>query len=167
MSDYFKKFKRYEILLEYKLLAINTPRHMYIYPKDDYHWSGMLYIHAGVYKNAVIQFTIVFENFPEQGPQIYVHNSTHHPLVDRSGLFDASYQFATWKSDKDHVFHLLHFFNNTFREDVLLMISSKHVDQAKIYESLRRQQIGIFGNASVDEIDEDTYQKMRQIMFDS
>ena len=154
------------MLLEYKLLASNTPRHMYIYPNDDTSWSGLLYIHTGLYKGAVIQFTIVFENYPDQGPKLYVQTQVYHPLIDRNGVFDYSYQFKTWKASKDHIFHLLHFFNNSFREDVLLMINSIPIDSSKVVDSLREQRIQGLGTIPVKEIDDETCRRMRQILFE-
>ena len=164
--DFFGKFKRYEILLEYKLLATNTPRHMYLYPNGEQNWSGLLFLHSGIYKHAAIEFMVVFDNFPEQAPVIYVQTPIYHPLIDRSGKFDASYQFKMWKASTDHVYHLLHFFNNTFREDVLLMINPVPVDHKKINESLRNQNVHGFGSISIEPIDEDAFRKMRQIIFE-
>eukprot|EP00835_Amoeboradix_gromovi_P004061 NODE_296_length_11478_cov_0.345197.p8 type:complete len:168 gc:universal NODE_296_length_11478_cov_0.345197:6749-7252(+) len=165
--DYFSKFKRYEILLEFKLLANNTPRHMYLYPMNDHYWNGILFLHTGLYKHAVVEFEIAFVNFPDQAPQITVKTSLHHPLIKQSGIFDHTYQFPNWKPSKDHVYHLLHYFNNSFREDVLLMINSTAIDRNKILESLKQQSIQGLGSIEIEPIDDEMFCKMRRIMFEN
>ncbi len=165
-AQLFAQFKSYEIILEYRLLANNLPRHMYIYPRSDLNWDGILFLHSGLYKHFIIKFVVLFNNYPDESPQIIVQSDIVHPLIDDNGKFNATYQFSTWKPSKDHVYHLLHFFNNSFREDVLLLMNTTPINKEVLQHKLENQNLYGFESIKYDPIDDETFTAMRQIIFE-
>lgn len=74
-----RNYAQQELLVHYAALKVPTqvPSGMYIIP-NQLNWSGVLFIHKGIYANAVFRFTVGFGD-----PTIVAFQSdVYHPLIN-------------------------------------------------------------------------------------
>lgn len=89
---------------------------LYVLPtkSNSLFWNGMIVIRSGVYKNAILRFTVQLESsFPNQKtPPVLKMLSMplEHPLISPDTfVFDSSHAFPSW-SDSEHLYTLMKYF---------------------------------------------------------
>jgi ubiquitin-protein ligase len=46
-------------------------------------------VRAGIYKNSILKFSLKFNQYPEETPEVHFFNKVYHPLVDyKNGMLD-------------------------------------------------------------------------------
>ncbi|KAJ9082279.1 hypothetical protein DSO57_1006064 [Entomophthora muscae] len=117
-------FRRYELLIEYASLRNPSvcPTGVYVMPAlDDINiWYGVIFIHKGFYKGAVLKYRLDIPlSYPASAPSVTFITDTFHPLVDQKGRFAVEAKFSNWVAQRDHIVDLLRFLKASFKANVL------------------------------------------------
>ncbi|KAI8905503.1 hypothetical protein EDD86DRAFT_173809, partial [Gorgonomyces haynaldii] len=60
-------------------------------------WTGVLFVKEGVYRDAIVRFQLLFEDYPTKPPKIIVKTRLDHPLVHPlSGRVNLEFGFPVW-----------------------------------------------------------------------
>jgi ubiquitin-protein ligase len=84
-------------------------------PSNIHSWNGVLFMHRGIWKEAVIKFDIIFaSNYPEACPKIYFITKLYHPLIrNDTDMLDLA-DFADWNPNENNICHVLKIINAGF-----------------------------------------------------
>lgn len=89
---------------------------MYLLPtkENSLFWNGIVFVRAGIYKNAILRFSVHLEkSFPTQktAPVLKLLSMPiDHPLISPETLiFDSSHAFPSW-NESEHIYTLLKYF---------------------------------------------------------
>lgn len=137
-------FRRYEILIEFANLRNPTicPSGVYVMPAADNLniWYGVIFIHKGYYKDAVLKFRIdIPSSYPALAPQITFITNTFHPLVDQSGRFAIEAKFSNWTAHRHHIVDILRFIKNSFKVAVLDSLSEEMCLNKKAFRMYHKE----------------------------
>jgi ubiquitin-protein ligase len=72
---------------------------MYVMPEptDLYTWHGVMFIHAGLWKEAVFKFTVhIPPTYPHAQPRVVLASTVFHPLVAADGQVHLG-TYEDWK----------------------------------------------------------------------
>ncbi|EPZ36441.1 hypothetical protein ROZALSC1DRAFT_31096 [Rozella allomycis CSF55] len=124
-----KSIKRQELLMDY--LSFQEYQKfldsLYVVPtiNDAFTWFGVLFIHEGLYKGAIVRFKLIFDanNYPEAAPRLCILSNLPHPLVFESGNFNMHELLKEWNGEKHSAFHFLYLFKESFSFKILDSLS--------------------------------------------
>ncbi|TFK28760.1 UBC-like protein [Coprinopsis marcescibilis] len=109
---------------EYSALmgAGHCPIGMYTMPSTEslLIWDAVLFVHQGLYANAVLKFRITFpDNFPDRAPTVQFITDVFHPLISQEGAYNLGHRFRPWRPKEHHIVDVLHCVKTSFKKDVL------------------------------------------------
>uniref|UniRef100_M4BNZ1 UBC core domain-containing protein n=1 Tax=Hyaloperonospora arabidopsidis (strain Emoy2) TaxID=559515 RepID=M4BNZ1_HYAAE len=112
--------KDYGLMIEYKHLRQHVPSGVYVLPSFDQSrvWYGVIFIHAGLYRNAIFKFTIFLpENYNGPGtyPRIVFNTAIFHPYVEEETKeLDLSPKFPEWDPELHYMVAVLTYLKGIF-----------------------------------------------------
>ena len=86
----------------------------------------MIFIRAGLYKDAKFKFTMEFlKDFPKSRPVVRFLQPIYHPLINpKSNLLDMNYLFPNWKYGSHLIFTVLSEIKNIFTDINYLQVTN-------------------------------------------
>ncbi|CAH0479355.1 unnamed protein product [Peronospora belbahrii] len=112
--------KDYGLMIEYKHLRQHVPSGIYVLPSFDHSrvWYGVIFIHAGLYRNGIFKFTIFLPesyNGPGTYPRIVFHTNVFHPYVDEETKeLDLKPKFPKWDPELNYMVAVLTYLKGIF-----------------------------------------------------
>ncbi|KAI9922380.1 hypothetical protein PsorP6_002451 [Peronosclerospora sorghi] len=110
----------YGLMIEYKHLRQHVPSGIYVLPSFDHSrvWYGVLFIHAGLYRNGIFKFTIFLpEDYNGLGtyPRIVFNTNVFHPYVyEGTKELDLTPQFPEWDPELHYMVAVLTYLKGIF-----------------------------------------------------
>ncbi|KAI9294087.1 UBC-like protein [Neoconidiobolus thromboides FSU 785] len=98
-------------------------------------WYGVLFIHKGYYKGAVLKFRIDIPiSYPNSSPSVTFLTDVFHPLVDKNGQLNLEFKFPSWTPRYDHIIDILKFIKSCFKVAVLNNITEEATFNKQAYQ---------------------------------
>ena len=119
-SNKSSSLSEYYLLMSFKVLSSLCPPGILLLPsiESTFHWEGVLFIHSGLFKGAILTFSIHFpSSFPESPnlPIVQFKSDIPHPLINsETGHLFLNVGFPKWRTQQDQVWHILHFIYYAF-----------------------------------------------------
>lgn len=114
-------FTEFTLVQENILLQNERITQLYVIQSEQnpYLWFGVLFVDSGIYRGAVIRFTMFIEDsYPDcPCPKIVFDPIPYHPLVNpMTGELDTKNAFPDWNSNSRKLFELLLFVKRVIRQ---------------------------------------------------
>jgi ubiquitin-protein ligase len=120
LKPYSKFILEYKMRAEYNLLRGHGPPGMYVLPTSSpFIWDGVLFIRQGMYKNAILKFTVeIPSSFPDGVcPVVKFQPGVYHPQVtEETGEVNIAEKFMLSRKGPYHVHHVLEYVRSIFYE---------------------------------------------------
>jgi ubiquitin-protein ligase len=100
-------------------------------------WSGVLFIHQGYYRGAVLHFTLTIpSSYPAKAPSVTFESPLFHPLVDPvSGSMRLDWRFPTWRPREDCIWNVLHAMKAAFKRKALDQLREAQCANVEAYHT--------------------------------
>lgn len=100
-------------------------------------WSGVLFIHQGYYRGAVLHFTLMIpSSYPSKPPSVTFESPVFHPLVDPvSGSMRLDWRFPTWRPREDCIWNVLHAMKAAFKRKALDQLREAQCANVEAYHT--------------------------------
>ncbi|PRQ77129.1 Ubiquitin-conjugating enzyme/RWD-like protein [Rhodotorula toruloides] len=104
-------------------------------------WSGVLFVHQGYYRGAVLHFTLAIpSSYPSKAPSVTFESPVFHPLVDPvSGNMRLDWRFPTWRPREDCIWNVLHAMKAAFKRKALDQLREAMCANVEAYHTYREQ----------------------------
>ncbi|XP_074594033.1 AKT-interacting protein-like [Brevipalpus obovatus] len=112
-------FFEHRLVKEFVMLQKQAINHVYIVPsyQSPLKWFGVIFVHEGVYREAILRFTLLIPECSSTMPELFFHPIPFHPLVDPiTGKLNLTIAFPDWTANVNHLWQIILYTKNIFHD---------------------------------------------------